>query len=163
VTRRLVVIAVVILLLAAVGWQWRADEADTREHTLTSLDPDAATHMAVSLKGLPDERFEKRDGRWINVDTATTDEGRAEELVSLVTTPVADWKPASDFDPARVGLAPPIAVLTIDSTRIEFGEMTALGKQRYARVGQRIAFVPAQALPRAPRTQALPTTMKPVQ
>lgn len=162
-TRRLVVIAVVILLLVAVGWQWRADEADAREHTLTSLDPDAATHMAVSLKGLPDERFEKRDGHWVNVDTATTDEGRAEELVSLATTPVAAWKPASDFDPAKVGMAPPIAVLTIDGTRIEFGEMTALGKQRYARVGQRIAFVPAQALPRAPRTQALPTTLKPVQ
>jgi hypothetical protein len=99
----------------------------------------------------------------VNVDSATTDEGRAEELASLAATPVADWKPADDFDPAKVGLAPPIAVLTIDGTRIDFGEMTALGKQRYARVGQRIAFVPAQALPRAPRTQALPTTMKPVQ
>ena len=109
------------------------------------------------------QRFERRHGRWVNLDTAATDEGRAEELVSLAVTPVTDWKPAADFDPAKVGLAPPIAILTIDGTRIEFGEMTALGKQRYARVGQRIAFVPAQALPRAPRTRALPTTMKPVQ
>jgi hypothetical protein len=163
VTLRLFVVAAVALLLAAVGWQWHADEADAREHTLTPLDPDTAMHMAVALKGLPDQRFEKRNGRWVSLDTATTDEGRAEELVSLAATPVADWKPADDFDPAKVGLAPPIAVLTIDGTRIEFGEMTALGKQRYARVGQRIAFVPAQALPRAPRTQALPTTMKPVQ
>lgn len=162
-TFRLVVIAIVVLLLAAVGWQWHADEADAREHTLTSLDPDTATHMAVSLKGLPDQRFERRNGRWINPDAATTDEGRAEELVSLAATPVGDWKPATEFDPAKIGLAPPVAVLTIDGTRIEFGEMTALGKQRYARVGQRIAFVPAQALPRAPRTQALPTAMKPVQ
>lgn len=162
-TFRLVVIGIVVLLLAAVGWQWHADEADAREHTLTSLDPDTATHMAVSLKGLPDQRFERRNGRWINPDAATTDEGRAEELASLAATPVGDWKPATDFDPAKIGLAPPIAVLTIDGTRIEFGEMTALGKQRYARVGQRIAFVPAQALPRAPRTQALPTAMKPAQ
>ncbi|PTR35248.1 hypothetical protein C8J98_101511 [Luteibacter sp. OK325] len=160
---RIVGIAVVALLLGAVGWQWHADGADAREHTLTALDPETVTHMAVSLKGLPDQRFEKRNGRWVNVDSATTDEGRAEELASLAATPVADWKPADDFDPAKVGLAPPIAVLTIDGTRIDFGEMTALGKQRYARVGQRIAFVPAQALPRAPRTQALPTTMKPVQ
>ena len=161
-TFRLFIAAAVVLLLGAVGWQWHADDADAREHTLTSLDPDATTHMTVSLKGLPDQRFEKRHGRWVNVDTATTDEGRAEELASLAATPVTDWKPATDFDPARVGLAPPIAVLTIDGTRIEFGEMTALGKQRYARVGQRVAFVPAQALPRAPRTQALPTTLKPV-
>ena len=161
--RRLFVAAAVMLLLAAVGWQWHADEADAREHTLTSLDPDTATRMALTLKGLPDQRFERRNGRWVNLDTATTDEGRAEELVSLAATPVADWKPAGDFDPTKIGLAPPTAVLTIDGTRIEFGEMTALGKQRYARVGQRIAFVPAQALPRAPRTQALPTAMKPVQ
>ena len=161
--RRLFVAAAVVLLLAAVGWQWHADEADAREHTLTSLDPDTATRMALTLKGVPDQRFERRNGRWVNLDTATTDEGRAEELVSLAATPVADWKPAGDFDPTKIGLAPPTAVLTIDGTRIEFGEMTALGKQRYARVGQRIAFVPAQALPRAPRTQALPTAMKPVQ
>jgi len=163
VTLRLVVAALVVLLLAAVGWQWHADDADAREHTLTSLDPDTANHMAVTLKGVPDQRFERRNGRWVNLDAATTDEGRAEELASLASTPVADWKPAADFDPAKVGLAPPIAVLTIDGTRIEFGDMTALGKQRYARVGQRIAFVPAQALPRAPRTQALPTAMKPLQ
>ena len=162
-TFRIVVAMVVVLLLAAVGWQWHADETDAREHTLTSLDPDTATQMALTLKGLPDQRFERRNGRWVNLDSATTDEGRAEELVSLAATPVTDWKSAADFDPAKVGLAPPIAVLTIDGTRIEFGEMTALGKQRYARVGQRIAFVPAQALPRAPRTQALPTAMKPVQ
>lgn len=162
-TRRILIIAGVALLLGAVGWQWHADEADTREHTLTALDPDTVTRMAVTLKGLPDQRFERQKGRWVNLDTATTDEGRAEELASLAATPVTDWKPATDFDPAKIGLAPPIAVLTIDGTRIEFGEMTALGKQRYARIGQRIAFVPAQALPRAPRTQALPTTMTPVQ
>ena len=160
---RLFVAAAVVLLLAAVGWQWHADEADAREHTLTSLDPDTATQMALTLKGVPDQRFERRNGRWVNLDTATTDEGRAEELVSLAATPVADWKPAGDFDPTKIGLAPPTAVLTIDGTRIEFGEMTALGKQRYARVGQRIAFVPAQSLPRAPRTRALPAAMKPVQ
>lgn len=160
---RLFVAAAVVLLLVAVGWQWHADEADAREHTLTSLDPDTATQMALTLKGVPDQRFERRNGRWVNLDTATTDEGRAEELVSLAATPVADWKPAGDFDPTKIGLAPPTAVLTIDGTRIEFGEMTALGKQRYARVGQRIAFVPAQSLPRAPRTRALPAAMKPVQ
>jgi hypothetical protein len=162
VTLRIVVITAVVLLLAAVGWQWHADDADVREHTLTALDPDTATHMAVALNGLPEQRFERRQGHWVDLDSATTDEGRAEELASLAATPVAEWKPAEDFDPRKIGLAPPLGVLTIDGTRIDFGEMTALGKQRYARVGQRIAFVPAQALPRTPRTQALPTAMKPV-
>lgn len=150
-------LALVVLLLGAVGWQWHADEADVREHTLTALDPDSVQHIEVELKGLPEQRFERRDGHWVNVSGAT-DEGRAEELASLAETPVVEWKPAADFNPARIGLSPPIAVLTLDGTRIEFGEMTALGKQRYARVAGRIAFVPAQALPRAPRTASLPTT-----
>jgi hypothetical protein len=94
----------------------------------------------------------------VNLAGGPTDEGRVEELASLAATPVAAWKPASNFDAARIGLAPPVATLVVDGTRVEFGEMAALGKQRYAKVGQRIAFVPAQALPRAPRTQSLPTT-----
>lgn len=156
-TLRLMGIALLLLLVGAVAWQWHADESDAREHTLTALDPASVSHIEVDLKGLPAQRFERRDDRWIGA-SGPADEGRAEELASLAETPVASWKPASDFDPARIGLAPPIAVLVLDGTRIEFGEMTALGKQRYARVAGRIAFVPAQALPRAPRTASLPTT-----
>lgn len=154
---RLLGLTLLLLLIGAVGWQWHADEADAREHTLTALDAASVRHIEVELKGLASQSFDRRDGRWVNA-TGPTDEGRAEELASLAETPVASWKPAGDFDPARIGLSPPIAVLVLDGTRIEFGEMTALGKQRYARVAGRIAFVPAQALPRAPRTASLPTT-----
>ncbi|HXO99508.1 MAG TPA: hypothetical protein VN813_03350 [Luteibacter sp.] len=154
---RLAGILILVLLIAAVAWQWHADDADARAHTLTTLDPSSVEHIDVELKGLPGQRFERKDGHWASA-SGTVDEGRAEELASLAETPVASWKPASDFDAARIGLSPPIAVLVLDGTRLEFGEMTALGKQRYVRVGERIAFVPAQALPRAPRTASLPTT-----
>jgi hypothetical protein len=154
---RLVAALLLAVLVVAVAWQWRTDEADVREHTLTALDPDLVRHIEVDLKGLPGQRFERRDGHWTSANGAT-DEGRAEELASLAATPVAAWKPAGDFDLAKIGLAPPLAVLVLDGTRVEFGEMTALGKQRYVRVDGRIAFVPAQALPRAPRTASLPTT-----
>jgi hypothetical protein len=154
---RLIGALLLAVLVAAVAWQWRADDADAREHTLTMLDPAVVRHIEVNLKGLPGQRFERHDGHWTSAGGAT-DEGRAEELASLAATPVAAWKPAGDFDSAKIGLAPPLAVLVLDGTRVEFGEMTALGKQRYARVGERIAFVPAQALPRAPRTASLPTT-----
>lgn len=155
---RILAIAALLLLLGAVGWQWHADENDAREHTLTAVDPDRVARVDVSIRGLPDQHFERRQGHWMNTAGGGTDEGRVDELASLASTPVATWKPLTDFDAARIGLSPPLAILVLDGTRIEFGEMTALGKQRYARVGQRVAFVPAQALPRAPRTQALPTS-----
>lgn len=157
---RLIAGIVLCLLLGAVAWQWHADEADAREHTLTRLDAAAVRQVTVALKGLPVQHFERQDGNWTSPE-GHPDQGRAAELADLAGTPVATWKPASDFDPAKIGLSPPLAVLTLDDVRIEFGEMTALGKQRYARVGDRIAFVPAQALPRAPRTASLPTTSTP--
>jgi len=150
-------IVALIALVGAVAWQWHADDAEARAHLLTPLDPDAVAHVEVSLRGLPVQRFDRHDGRWTN-GTGAVDQGRADELASLAATPVADWRPASAFDPAKIGLAPPLAELRLDDTRIEFGEMTALGKQRYARIGDRIAIVPAQALPRAPRTSSLPTS-----
>lgn len=155
--RRLIGALVVLLLVGAVAWQWRADENDAREHTLTALDPDTVSHIEIALKGLPVQRFDRHDGRWLADGGRAADQGRVTEMASLAATPVASWKPASAFDASKIGLAPPIAVLVLDGVRVEFGDMAALGKQRYAKVGDRIAFVPAQALPRAPRTASLPT------
>lgn len=154
---RLVGLVVVVLLLAAVAWQWRADDNDAKAHTLTALDPDEVSHIEVALKGLPAQTLDRRDGHWVSTGGGSADEGRANELASLAATPVAAWKHVTDFEPSKIGLAPPLAVLVLDGVHIEFGEMAALGKQRYAKVGDRIAFVPAQALPRAPRTASLPT------
>lgn len=154
---RLIGLLIVLALIGAVAWQWRADESDARAHLLTALDPDGVSHIELALKGLPAQHFERHDGQWLTDGTRVADQGRAGELASLAATPVATWKPASTFDQAKIGLAPPVAVLVLDGVRVEFGDMAALGKQRYAKVGDRIAFVPAQALPRAPRTASLPT------
>lgn len=154
---RIAGIACIVALVAAVAWQWHADDADARAHTLTALDPDAVRHIEVDLRGLPGQRFDRNQGRWTSA-AAHADEGRAEDLASLAATPVASWRTASEFDAAKIGLSPPVAVLVLNDIRLEFGDMTALGKQRYVKVGDRIAIVPAQALPRAPRTASLPTT-----
>lgn len=154
---RLAGIACVLALVAAVAWQWHADDDDARAHTLTGLEPDAVRHIEVNLRGTPEQRFDRQGGQWTSAG-AKADEGRAEDLASLAATPVASWRPASEFDAAKIGLSPPVAVLVLDDVRLEFGDMAALGKQRYVKVGDRIAIVPAQALPRAPRTAALPTT-----
>ncbi|WP_369926148.1 hypothetical protein [Xanthomonas sp. NCPPB 2632] len=154
---RLIGLLVLTLLVGAVAWQWHLDESDARAHTLTPLDPDAITRIEVAFKGITPQRFERRDGHWIaEGNGSVVDQGRLGDLAALAATPVSDWKPSAAFDPAKIGLAPPIAVLVLDDVRIDFGDLAALGRQRYARVGNRIAFVPAQALPRAERTAALP-------
>jgi hypothetical protein len=153
---RLACTLLLVVLAGAVAWQWHADDSDARAHTLTALDPDTVRHIEIDMRGLPRQSFDRRDGHWTSA-SQHADEGRAQDLAALATTPVADWRPASDFNAAKIGLSPPLAVLVLDGTRVEFGEMAALGKQRYAKVGERIAIVPAQALPRPPRTASLPT------
>jgi hypothetical protein len=149
---RIIGMAIVLALIGAVAWQLHVDDADGRAHTLTSVDPATVQHIDITMKGLPAQRFDRQGDSW-----SGNDQGRPVDLAQLAQTPVTEWKPASDFDLAKLGLAPPLAVLTLDGTRIEYGDLAALGRQRYARVGDRIAFIPAQAMPRAPRTQALPT------
>lgn len=159
---RLIGLLVVALLVSAVAWQWHADENDARAHTLTTLAPDAITRVEVAFRGVPAQRFARHDGHWITegtgtADTGATDEGRLGDLAALAATPVTAWRPTAAFDPAKIGLSPPVAVLVLDDVRIEFGDLAALGKQRYAKVGDRIALVPAQALPRPARAAPLPT------
>jgi len=149
---RTIGIAVLLALVGAVAWQMHSDDADVLAHTLTPLDPSTVQHVDITMKGLPPQRFEREGDHW-----SGTDQGRPADLAALAATPVAEWKPAADFVPANIGLAPPLAVLTLDGTRIEYGDLAALGRQRYARIGGRIALIPAQAMPRPPRTQALPT------
>jgi hypothetical protein len=149
---RIIGIVVLLALIGAVAWQMHADTAELHAHTLTNLDPIAVKRIDLTMKGVAPQHFERSGDGWTGVD-----QGRPADLALLAETPVAEWKPASDFDLSKLGLTPPLAVLTLDDTRIEYGDMAALGRQRYARVGNRIAFIPAQALPRAPRTKALPT------
>ena len=59
-------------------------------------------------------------------------------------------RPASDFDPAKIGLQPPRAVLGLDGEKLEFGESSVTGPQHYVRVGDRVALVSSRYMPRSP-------------
>ena len=79
-------------------------------------------------------------------------DGRLSELADTAAAQVLSWRPASDFELARIGLAPPQAVLGLNGQRLEFGEMSVTGPQHFVRVGERIALVSARYMPRSPAT-----------
>ncbi|GAA0249599.1 hypothetical protein [Rhodanobacter caeni] len=149
--RRLALLAVVVALLAVAGWQWRR-EAQATPGSLLALDPAAVDHVALAVSGAPAMHYEKRDGHWWAVDGTPhrSDDGRLAELADTAAARVLSWRQASDFQPAKIGLAPPAAVLTLNGQRIEFGETSVTGPQRYVRVGDRIALIPAHYTPRPP-------------
>lgn len=153
----------VMLLLgvgALLGWAlWqRGQELRAAPGPLLALDPDTVSQVELRLQQGPVEHYEKRDGHWWRTDgrRVRADDGRLGELVAIAQAPVLAWRPATDFDPARIGLSPPLAVLQLDGHRIAFGETSVTGPQRYVRVGDRIARISVRYTPRAAMEDATP-------
>jgi hypothetical protein len=144
----------VAALLAVALWQYRRDQA-AAPGTLLALDPAAITHVELRLQRAPVEHYVRRDGHWWRTDgtPARSDDGRIDELTRIAQAPVLSWRPASDFNPAKIGLQPPLAVLRLDGQTLEFGETSVTGPQRYVRVGPRVALVSVRYTPR-PRMDA---------
>lgn len=151
--QRLVMLAIAIVLVTLATWQWKRD-SDEAPGTLLRAAPDGVTQIALQIGNGPEEHFARRDGHWWRTDgtAARADDGRLAELADTAGANVLSWRPLSDFDPARIGLAPPVAVLTLDGQRLEFGETSVTGPQRYVRVGERVALISVRYTPR-PATQ----------
>ncbi|OOG43382.1 hypothetical protein [Rhodanobacter sp. C05] len=152
--QRLILLLVVAALLALVGWQLGRD-AQGDSGSLLALDPAGITRVDLTLPGTPVMHYEKREGHWWHIDgtPARAIDGRLNELADTAAAHVLSWRPASDFDPAKIGLTPPSAILVLDGHALEFGESSVTGPQHYVRVGQRVALVSTRYMPRSPALQ----------
>ncbi|HUH30816.1 MAG TPA: hypothetical protein VLZ55_05570 [Rhodanobacter sp.] len=149
--QRVGVFLAVLVLLALAAWQWQHDARNATGSVLT-LAPERITHIALTIGATPAMHYAKRDGHWWRVDgtPVPADDGRLAELANTAAAPVMSWRAASDFDPAKIGLHPPQAILSLDGQTLEFGATVVTGAQRYVRVGQRMALVPERFSPRPP-------------
>jgi hypothetical protein len=152
--QRLILLFAVLALLVLAGWQLQRD-ASNETGPLTSIDPASVSHITLTLPGAPAMHYEKREAHWWRIDgiPARANDARLGDLADTAAAHVLSWRPASDFDPAKIGLAPPKAVLDLDGQTLEFGEASVTGPQHYVRVGQRIALVSARYAPRSPATR----------
>lgn len=144
----------VALLLALALWQYRRDQAGA-PGTLLALDPASISQVELQLPPRPVEHYARRAGHWWRIDgsPARTDDGRLDELAQIAQAPVLSWRPAQDFDPAKIGLQPPLALLRLDGQTLAFGAIAATGPQRYVLAGARVALVSVRYTPR-PRMDA---------
>jgi hypothetical protein len=152
--QRLLLLFAAMALLALAGWQWQRD-TQAAPGALLTLAPTTISHIALTLAGTPTAHYEKHDGHWWLVDgmPVRADDGRLGELADTAAAAVLSWRPASDFQPAQIGLTPPLAVLRLDDQLLEFGETSVTGPQRYVRVGDRVALVSVRYTPRPPTTK----------
>ena len=150
-------LAIAVPLIAAAGWQWRSDR-QAEPGTLLGLDPASVQRIDLAWDGGAAEHYARQDGHWRAVDgtTSPVDEGRLADLAATAAAPVLSWRPLADFDPARIGLAPPSVVLSLDGHPLAFGEAAVTGPLRYVRAGDRVALVSVRFTPRPTKAKAAP-------
>ena len=151
--QRLFLLLAVLALSLLAGWKWQRD-ARNETGNLTALDPAGISRITLTLPGAPTLHYEKRDSHWWRTDGTPVRaiDARLSDLADTAAAHVLSWRPASDFEPAKIGLAAPRAVLVLDGQVLEFGESSVTGPQHYVRVGQRIALVSSRYVPRSPAT-----------
>ena len=149
---RLLLLLGVAVLAALALWQWQRDE-HAAPGTLLALDPAAITQVTLQLGDAPAVHYAKRDGHWWRADGQRVDDRYLASLTAAAAAPVLQWRAANDFDAAKIGLAPPQAVLILDGQRLAFGAMSATGPQCYVQVGARVALVSLRFLPQAPKAE----------
>lgn len=136
----------VALLAALVGWSARHETAMAAPDTLLPLPADAVTTICIDTRQGVTRAFVKRDGQW---HMTTPHQGLANQkhlqrLAALADAKVLGWRPVADFQPAKIGMAPPWATITVDGHALAFGALSALAPQRYVRVGDHIAMIRAR-------------------
>ena len=63
-------------------------------------------------------------------------------LAAIVRAPVRYRRPASEVDPAKLGLDPAVATLEVDGVVLKFGTTDAIRNDRYVEFNGTIALVP---------------------
>ena len=156
VRKRLFLLLIAALILAAAAWQWRQQGLQASS-SLLSMEPASISRVALRIGNQPTEHYEKRAEHWYRVDDAAVrvDDARLNKLTETAAAPVLSWRAAGDFNPSRIGLAPPSATLTLDGHALDFGETSVTGPQCYVRVGDRVALVPLSYTPSSPSEQAM--------
>ena len=151
--QRVFLLCAVLALIALAGWQLQRD-ASHENGNLTTLDPATINRVSLILPGAATLHYEKRsDGHWWHTDgtaSRVADDDRLNDLADIAAAHVLSWRPLSDFDPAKIGLSPPRAVLVLDGQSLAFGVSAVTGPQQYVQVGQRIALVSSRYMPRSP-------------
>lgn len=155
--KQLWLLVAVVLLLAAAWWQVRSDRA-AAPGALLPFAPDNITRVTLAMGNAPAEHYVKRGEHWWQVDQATptrADDKRLAELLRIAAAPVQSWQPASSYDLAKIGLAPPQAKLELDDEALRFGAMTAIGHNVYVQVGERVGIVSLRYMPRPAQSTSL--------
>ncbi len=151
IARTNLVLAGVVAVLGVLVWRQIDGEVASREPPLGgSLDASSVDRVAVRCAPPCRERtFERSKGRWRMTTpyAMDADDAAVARLVAIAASPVRSRRPLADFDPARIGLAPPQVTLELAALHFDVGLTDALRGDRYVRFEDTVAMVPDRFSP----------------
>ena len=139
----LILLAMVVLLAAAAFAELRREQAIARD-PLTTIDPEMIRTLAIACRGCTARRYEKEGGHWRmrEPEAKPANDAAIARLAAIVQAPVRYRRPASELDPKKLGLDPPLATLEADGMVLKFGATDAIRNDRYVEYRGTIALMP---------------------
>jgi hypothetical protein len=143
-TRNTWILASVVAILGLAAVAEQARDRMTAPKPLTALDRKTVNEIVLECPSCPRRRIERIQGAWwmaepwvLPADAATVD-----RLLDVGSAPVRRRYKLKQLEPAKVGLEPAAATLTLGAQRLTFGTTDALTQMRYVRAGETISLVP---------------------
>lgn len=143
-SRQNLLLAAGVALLAGLAWLVVQQEKAAAPAPLTTLAPEQIERFSVRAGERAVRRFERREGRWWMQEPyrLPAQADAVQRLLAVATARPRARHAAARFDPARIGLQPPQAVLEFGDQQIAFGTTDALHGDRYVQTGDGIALLP---------------------
>lgn len=141
--RQNLLLAAALGVLGAAAW-WVTSGERAAFAPLTTIDPAGIASLRVTTATGTPRRFERRDGRWWMREPyeMPAHPDAVARLLAIASAPTRSRHTHDQFDAARIGLAPPQAVLELGDLRLEFGITDAIRGDRYVRTANAIALMP---------------------
>ena len=142
-----------LLLCVALGlgfflWHRPGIAAHAPAPKLATIKTTSVSTIEVQRQGQPTVLLQRKGGRWFLIKPlkARAAKFRVEALIDLVQARTSDRFAAPQGRLAGFGLAPPLAVLTLNKQRVLIGRRRPFGDQRYVLVNHAISLVPAATI-----------------
>jgi len=142
--RSIFFLAIAVALLGGGVWLELEREQVLAPQPLTALDAASVQHVEIHCRDCTTRKFERAGAGWRMLEpyAQPANAEAVTRLLGVVHAAVRTRAKLADYDPAKLGLAPPQFTLKYDAVTIEIGNEDPIEHDRYVKLGDELLRVP---------------------